>query len=113
MSLQFRGDARRVEPGDELIDELCIKGISIEVVPSYTHDPSSGHKQTGVGYVVTIAGKRIYYAGVTGLIPEMHDISADISIIQLVPYYDEEQLQKYCISSHVVIRFHMNSVQLC
>lgn len=106
MSLQFRGDARRVEPGDELIDELCIKGISIEVVPSYTHDPSSGHKQTGVGYVVTIAGKRIYYAGVTGLIPEMHDISADISILPIgACTMNEEQAAEVVaiISPQVVI----------
>ena len=83
MSLQFRGDARRVEPGDELIDDLCIKGIAIEVVPSYKPDTSSGHKEAGVGYVITIAGKRIYYAGVTGLIPEMQTISADIIILPI------------------------------
>ncbi|WP_370573288.1 MBL fold metallo-hydrolase [Methanomethylovorans sp.] len=81
MSVQFRGDARRVEAGDELMDDLCIKGISIEVVPSYKPDASSGPKEAGVGYVITIAGKRIYYAGVTGLIPEMQTMSVDIVIL--------------------------------
>lgn len=81
MSLQFRGDARRVEAGDELMDDLCIKGISIEVVPSYKPDASSGPKEAGVGYVITIAGKRIYYAGVTGLIPEMQTLSVDIAML--------------------------------
>ncbi|MCC7576873.1 MAG: MBL fold metallo-hydrolase [Methanomethylovorans sp.] len=78
ISLQFRGDARRVEAGDELVDDLCIKGISIEVVPSYRPDAP---KEAGVGYVITIGGKRIYYAGVTGLIPEMQAISADIVML--------------------------------
>lgn len=106
MSLQFRGDARRVEPGDELIDDLCIKGIAIEVVPSYTPDSSSGHKEAGVGYIVTIAGKRIYYAGVTGLIPEMHDISVDISILPVgACTMNEEQAAEVVaiISPQVVI----------
>ncbi|HML27078.1 MAG TPA: MBL fold metallo-hydrolase [Methanomethylovorans sp.] len=80
INLQFRGDARRVEAGDYLIDDLCIKGISIEVVPSYKPD-ASGPTEVGVGYVITIGGKRVYYAGFTGLIPEMQSISADIVML--------------------------------
>jgi L-ascorbate metabolism protein UlaG (beta-lactamase superfamily) len=83
MSFQFRGDARRVEAGDELVDDLCIKGISIGVVPSYNPDVSLDLDESGVGYVISIAGKRIYYAGVTGLIPEMQAISADIAMLPL------------------------------
>jgi L-ascorbate metabolism protein UlaG (beta-lactamase superfamily) len=80
ITLQFRGDARRVEAGDELVDDLCIKGISIEVVPSYRPDATEG---AGVGYIITIGGKRIYYAGFTGFIPEMQTISADIAMLQI------------------------------
>ncbi len=57
------------------MDDLCIKGISIEVVPSYRPDATEG---AGVGYIITIGGKRIYYAGFTGFIPEMQTISADV-----------------------------------
>ena len=80
ITLQFRGDARRVEAGDELVDDLCIKGISIEVVPSYMPDAP---QEAGVGYIITIGGKRIYYAGFTGLIPEMQSISADIVMLPI------------------------------
>jgi len=62
MSLQFRGDARRVEAGDELVDDLCIKGIPIEVVPSYKKGLSSSSKEAGVGYIITLGGKKIYYS---------------------------------------------------
>lgn len=81
MSLQFRGDARRVEAGDELMDDLCIKGISIKVVPSYKPNTPLDSKESGVGYIITIGGQKIYYAGVTGLIPEMHSICADIIML--------------------------------
>lgn len=82
VTLQFRGDARRVEAGDHLVDDLCIKGISIEVVPSYKPD-TSDPTEVGVGYVITIGGKRVYYAGFTDRIPEMQAISADIVILPI------------------------------
>lgn len=106
MSLQFRGDARRVEAGDELVDDLCIKGISIEVVPSYKPDVPSDPNESGVGYVISIAGKRIYYAGVTGLIPEMQSIHVDIAMLPLgdCTMNEEEAAEAVAIiSPHLVI----------
>lgn len=106
MGLQFRGDARRVEAGDELIGDLCVKGISIEVVPSYNPEAPSGSIGAGVGYIITLAGKRIYYAGITGLIPEMQSISADIVILPVENCtMDAEQAVEavVAIAPHVVI----------
>lgn len=106
VNLQFRGDARRVEAGDELVDDLCIKGIPIEVVPSYRPEAP---EETGVGYIITISGKRIYYAGFTGFIPEMHAISADIVMLPIGECtMDEEQATEAVamISPQMVIPVH-------
>lgn len=57
---------------------LDVKGIGLEVVHAYNPEGSrkiSYHpKSMGVGYVLTIEGKRIYHAGDTGLIDEMKGI---------------------------------------
>lgn len=54
-----------------------IKGVAIEAVPAYntTKDHERYHpKGIGNGYILTIAGKRIYIAGDTEDIPEMADL---------------------------------------
>ncbi len=57
--------------------------MQVEAVPAYDdviHFRSSG----GAGFVVTIDGERIYFAGGTRLIPEMSDIVSDVT---LYPWY--------------------------
>jgi L-ascorbate metabolism protein UlaG (beta-lactamase superfamily) len=57
-----------------------VDDIVIEAVPAYnigkTYHPQD---RDGVGYVVTVGGKRLYFAGDTDHIPEMRDLK-DISI---------------------------------
>ncbi|MBN2110923.1 MAG: MBL fold metallo-hydrolase [Methanosarcinaceae archaeon] len=110
LSLQFRGDARRIMEGDSLTGELAIKGVGIEVFPAYTEGSSSHPRGEGVGYVVEVGGLRIYHAGGTGLIPEMGGISADIALLPIggTSTMDEGQAAEAAvmISPEVVIPMH-------
>jgi len=73
---------RAVKPGDR----LTVAGVEIEAVPAYNltkfrspgvpfHPQGAGH----VGYVVTLGGVRLYFAGDTDQIPEMASIGCDTS----------------------------------
>lgn len=70
-------------PGGEVIrngENRVVKGVRIEAVPAYNivHMRSAGRpfhpKGEGNGYVVSIGGLRIYFAGDTENIPEMSNL---------------------------------------
>ncbi|MFH1638564.1 MAG: MBL fold metallo-hydrolase [Candidatus Woesearchaeota archaeon] len=69
--------------------KLIAEKIEIEVVEAYNigKKRSDGHpfhpKGDGVGYIFTLKGKRIYFAGDTDLIPEMKEIKADIAMLPI------------------------------
>lgn len=110
LSLQFRGDARRILEGDSLTGELAIKGVGIEVVPAYNIGSSTHLRGEGVGYIVKVGNLRIYHAGDTDLIPELGDVSADVALLPIggVSTMDEEQAAEAAvlISPKVVIPMH-------
>ena len=83
MSLEFKGDARRIIEGDELTGNLAIKGVNIEVVPSYNLNKPNHPRGEGVGYIVELEGIRIYHAGDSDLIPEMAEIHADVALLPI------------------------------
>ncbi|MFQ5839469.1 MAG: MBL fold metallo-hydrolase, partial [Candidatus Methylomirabilales bacterium] len=66
-------ELRRIEAGQK----TQVGDIEVEAIPAYNVDKfrSPGNpfhpKGTGVGYIVTIDGKRIYHAGDSDHIPEM------------------------------------------
>ncbi|AKB86056.1 MBL fold metallo-hydrolase [Methanococcoides methylutens] len=92
VSLQFKGDARRVLEGDLLTGELSIKGVNIEVVPAYNLEKPNHPRGEGVGYIVELDGIRIYHAGDTDLIPEMKDLKADVALLPISePYTMNEE----------------------
>ncbi len=63
-------------------DKLTVKGVKIEVVPAYTPNKESHPKTAGdVGFILDFAGKRIYHAGDTDLIPEMANIQVDVALL--------------------------------
>ncbi|HBY99482.1 MAG TPA: Zn-dependent hydrolase [Chloroflexi bacterium] len=73
-----------VAPGDN----STVQGVPIEVIPAYNvnkyrsegvhfHPKEAG----GVGYIVTVGGKRIYHAGDSDLTPEMMKVDADIVLL--------------------------------
>ena len=75
---QLSGKVKIIAAGEKIIEQ----GVQIEAVPAYNigkkfHPKSAG----GVGYVVTLKGKRIYQAGDADFIPEMKQITADIAIL--------------------------------
>ena len=71
-----------------------MKGIPISAVPAYNinkfrspgqpfHPQAAGH----VGFVFTVGGRRIYFAGDTDHIPEMKDIKVDIALLPVSGTY--------------------------
>ena len=78
------GELKIVAPGDS----LDVQGIPISAVPAYNvdknfHPQADGH----VGYIFSLGGKRIYFAGDTDRIPEMKDIKADVALLPVSGTY--------------------------
>jgi L-ascorbate metabolism protein UlaG (beta-lactamase superfamily) len=54
----------------------------IQAVPAYNVETHFHPKRAGyLGFIVTVEGVRIYYAGDTDFIPEMADLHVDIAIL--------------------------------
>lgn len=111
-ALEFRGDARRINEGDVLTGDLAIKGMDIEVVPAYNINKSFHPQGTGVGYVITVDGLRIYCAGDTDLLPQMKDISADVALLPIGGTYTMDEAEAaeaaLTIAPDVVVPMHYN-----
>lgn len=75
-------------------ERLSLDGVGVEAVPAYNikHERSPGvpfhPKGRGNGYVVTMAGLRVYIAGDTENIPEMKDLAGiDVAFLPMnLPY---------------------------
>jgi L-ascorbate metabolism protein UlaG (beta-lactamase superfamily) len=75
-------------------ESKTVNGIEIEAVPMYNlvRGPSAGQlfhtKGRGNGYVVTVGGKRLYFAGDTECIPEMRALrNIDVAFVPMnLPY---------------------------
>ncbi len=81
---KLHGNVRTLRPGEQ----TTVGQVKIEAVPAYNvnkfrspgvpfHPREAGH----VGYVVTVEGERIYFAGDTDHIPEMADITCDVALL--------------------------------
>ncbi|MBN2005073.1 MAG: MBL fold metallo-hydrolase [Anaerolineae bacterium] len=82
--------ARAVAPGDQ----LSVAGVQIEVVPAYNVNkfrapgiPFHPREDLHVGYIVTVADVRIYFAGDTDHIPEMAGFKCDIALLPVSGTY--------------------------
>jgi L-ascorbate metabolism protein UlaG (beta-lactamase superfamily) len=82
--------ARLVRPGDQ----LALAGLEIEAVPAYNTNkfrsegvPFHPREAKHVGYVVTVGGVRLYFAGDTDHIPEMADIQCDVALLPVSGTY--------------------------
>ena len=64
-------------------DRLTLKDVTVEAVAAYNIGKAFHPKHNQwIGVVLTIDGKRIYYAGDTDLIPEMSDLSdVDLALL--------------------------------
>ena len=90
------GAANAVAPGED----VTIKDVTIEAVAAYnvgkTYHPKGHH---WCGAVITIAGKRVYYAGDTDLIPEMSNLTGvDVALLPVGGTYtlDAAQAAQAC-----------------
>jgi len=84
---KLQGNVMLVKRGDV----TTANGVPIQVTPAYNMraDRQNFHPNQygGVGYVVTLNGKRIYHTGDTDAIPEMRDIRADIMLVPVSGTY--------------------------
>ncbi len=82
--------ARAVNPGDHVTEG----DVEIDVVPAYNvnkfrspgvpfHPKEAGH----VGYIVTVDGARVYFAGDTDYIPEMKGLECDVAMLPVSGTY--------------------------
>ena len=78
------GHVHVLEPGEE----IEVLGVPIRGVPAYNVEKEFHPKAAGgLGFVLELEGKRIYYAGDTDLIPEMKGLDVDIAILPVGGVY--------------------------
>ena len=82
--------AKVMRPGDK----LSVAGVEIEAVPAYNVNkfrapgvPFHPQKDKHNGYIVTVQGVRVYFAGDTDHIPEMADFDCDIALLPVSGTY--------------------------
>ena len=83
---KLSGDLRVLRPGER----LAVGGAEIEAVPAYNvskfrspgvpfHPKESEH----AGFIVTVEGERVYFAGDTDHIPEMAEVRCDVALLPI------------------------------
>jgi len=78
------GSVRVLKPGEETrIDDIVVEAVHAYNYKRFRSPGNPFHpKGLGLGYVITVGGKRIYHAGDTDFIPEMKDLK-NISVALL------------------------------
>ena len=79
-----------VKPGER----LTVKGVEINAIPAYNVNKFRAPGQVfhpkeegGVGFLVNLAGVKIYHAGDTDNIPEMEGLQPDVALIPVSGTY--------------------------
>lgn len=63
---------------------ITVQGVNIKTLPAYSPDGLQHPREdAGLGFVISLKYYDIYYAGDSGLIPEMERISPDIAILPI------------------------------
>jgi L-ascorbate metabolism protein UlaG (beta-lactamase superfamily) len=66
----------------QLGERMTVGSVEIETVPAYNIDKSYHPKEAGyLGFIVTLQGERLYFAGDTDRIPEMASIECDVALL--------------------------------
>ena len=61
-----------------------VENLLIEAVPAYNlHTSFHPRRKAYMGFIVTLGGLRLYHAGDTDFIPEMHDLDVDIALLPI------------------------------
>jgi len=75
-------------------ESLTIGDVIVTAVPSYNTDkPNHPQSSDNVGFIVEIAGERLYHAGDTDVIPEMADIRCDVALLPIGGTYTMDAKQ--------------------
>jgi L-ascorbate metabolism protein UlaG (beta-lactamase superfamily) len=90
-------DAAAKLPGGQTIrpgERLMVAGVVVEAVRAYNVNkfrspgvPFHPREANHVGYIVTVDGVRLYFAGDTDHIPEMADIACDVALLPVSGTY--------------------------
>jgi len=108
--------ARAIEPGQR----LSVAGVKVEAVRAYNLNkfrspgmPFHPREANHVGYVVTVGGVRLYFAGDTDQIPEMADIACDVALLPVSGTYvmtvEEAAEAAKILDPQVVVPMHFGS----
>ncbi len=108
---KLSGNIQVVRPGDK----VNAAGISVETVPAYNTNKTFHPKANGwLGFVITVAGVRVYHAGDTDVIPEMDSVQADIALLPVSGTYvmnvQEAVEAAKMIKPKVVIPMHYGAI---
>lgn len=104
-----------VKPGDETkVDELTIQAVDAYNTPQGSSTRKVHHQGDGVGYLITIDGKRLYHAGDTDLIPEMNRLgTVDVAMLPIGGKFtmniDEAVNATLLINPAIVIPMHQSN----
>lgn len=81
---------RFLDPGGK----ITVGKVEVEAFPAYNTNKfrEPGHvfhpkEHKGLGFVITMDGTRVYYAGDTDFIPEMNEIAVDIALLPVSGTY--------------------------
>jgi L-ascorbate metabolism protein UlaG (beta-lactamase superfamily) len=108
--------AQAVKPGDR----LTVMGVEVEAVRAYNVNkfrspgvPFHPRESDHVGYIVTVEGVRLYFAGDTDHIPEMADIDCDVALLPVSGTYvmtvEEAAEAARTINPRIVVPMHFGS----
>ena len=103
----LRGDVRVLRPGER----TTVGEVEIEAVPAYNTDKSFHPRRAEhLGFIVTVGGERLYFAGDTDRIPEMADIACDVALLPVGGTYtmtaDEAALAAADVGPQVAVPMH-------
>ncbi|MCD6304359.1 MAG: MBL fold metallo-hydrolase [Planctomycetes bacterium] len=104
--------ARAVAPGER----VTAGPVTVEAVPAYNIGKVFHRREKNwIGAVVTVDGKRVYYAGDTDLIPEMSDLAdVDLALLPVGGTYtlDAAQAAEACraIGCKLAVPYHWGDV---
>lgn len=108
--------ARKIEPEFPVItlnpgEQVEVKEILVEAVPAYNLNKSFHPKRAEhLGFIITLEGLRLYHAGDTDFIPEMHEMRVDISLLPVSGTYvmDVEEAVQAALALHPQIAIPMH-----
>lgn len=98
VTAQLTGNVRTMAPGDA----VTVGAVTIAAVPAYNpRKPYHPEANGWLGFILTVDGKRIYFAGDTDLIPAMKDIRADIAILPVGGTYTMTAAQAAAVANRL------------